>query len=107
MVKPGSNVRLADYDPSATFGHAKETARAKVAADLLRLTNVQDRLWAERKHRVLIILQGIDASGKDGTIKHVMSAFNPLGCRATSFGVPSAVELAHDHLWRVHQAVPA
>ena len=78
-----------------------------MATDLERLTSVQDRLWAERKRRVLIVLQGIDASGKDGTIRHVMSALHPLGCRVTAFGVPSAVELAHDYLWRVHQAVPA
>ena len=107
VVTPGSSVRLAEHDPAATFGYEKETAKAKVAADLERLASVQDRLWAERKRRVLIILQGIDASGKDGMIKHVMSAFHPLGCRLTSFGVPSAVELAHDYLWRIHQAVPA
>jgi PPK2 family polyphosphate:nucleotide phosphotransferase len=77
-----------------------------VAADLVRLTSLQERLWAEHKRRVLIVLQGIDASGKDGTVTHVMSAFNPLGCRVVGFGVPSAVELAHDYLWRVHQVVP-
>src|ERR1700674_660935 len=107
IVMPASVVRLADHDPSETFGHQKKAAEAKVAADLARLTSIQDRLWAERKHRILVILQGMDASGKDGTIKHVMSAFHPLGCRVTSFGVPSALELAHDYLWRHHKVVPA
>ena len=107
VVKPGSTMRLADHDPTATFGHRKKTAEKKVADDLARLTSIQDRLWAERKHRILIILQGMDASGKDGSIKHVMSAFHPLGCRVISFGVPSAVEQAHDYLWRHHQAVAA
>jgi PPK2 family polyphosphate:nucleotide phosphotransferase len=77
-----------------------------VARDLQRLERVQDRLWAERKHRILIVLQGIDTSGKDGAIRHVMSAFNPQGCRAIPFGVPTAPELAHDYLWRIHAEVP-
>jgi PPK2 family polyphosphate:nucleotide phosphotransferase len=106
-VLPGAKVRLADIDPGATFGHDKESATSEVAKDLARLEAVQDRLWAERRHKILIVLQGIDASGKDGAIRHVMSAFNPQGCRAVPFGVPSEVELAHDYLWRIHLAVPA
>ena len=106
LVKPGSTVNLADVDPNETFGHVKVTAEVKVAADVERLTSLQERLWAEHRHRVLIVLQGIDASGKDGTITHVMRAFNPLGCRVVGFGVPNPVELAHDYLWRVHQVVP-
>ena len=106
MVEPGSRVRLAGRDPDATHGWTKETARTKVAADLARLADVQERLWAERAQRVLVVLQGIDASGKDGTIKHVMSAFNPLGAPVTYVGVPSATELAHDYLWRVHAVTP-
>jgi PPK2 family polyphosphate:nucleotide phosphotransferase len=106
LVKPGSTVNLVDVDPNETFGHVKATAEVKVAADLERLTSLQERLWAEHRQRVLIVLQGIDASGKDGTITHVMRAFNPLGCRVVGFGVPNPVELAHDYLWRVHQVVP-
>jgi PPK2 family polyphosphate:nucleotide phosphotransferase len=106
MVEPGSRVRLSVRDPAATYGWTKERALTKVAADLARLGAVQERLWAERKRRVLVVLQGIDASGKDGTINHVMSAFNPLGAPVTYFGVPSATELARDYLWRVHAAVP-
>jgi PPK2 family polyphosphate:nucleotide phosphotransferase len=106
-VKPGSKVSLAKHDPNDTFGQAKDSAADILTRDLGRLTDLQERLWAEHKHRVLIVLQGIDASGKDGTIKHVMSGFNPQGVKITGFGVPSEVELAHDYLWRVHQVVPA
>jgi PPK2 family polyphosphate:nucleotide phosphotransferase len=73
---------------------------------LERLDDLQDRLWAEGKHAVLVVLQGIDAAGKDSTIKRVMAAFNPQGCPVTAFKVPSTEELAHDYLWRVHKAVP-
>ena len=107
QVAPRAKVSLAGIDPEATFGHDKEGAKAKVASDLQRLEAVQDRIWAERRHKILIVLQGIDAAGKDGAIRHVMSAFNPQGCRAVPFGVPSEVELAHDYLWRIHLAVPA
>jgi PPK2 family polyphosphate:nucleotide phosphotransferase len=105
-VKPGSRVRLVKRDPGATFGHDKTSAVAATEAQMVRLRNLQDRLWAESKHSVLVVLQGIDASGKDGTIAHVMSAFNVQGCRVVGFGVPSVVEAAHDYLWRAHLAVP-
>jgi PPK2 family polyphosphate:nucleotide phosphotransferase len=105
-VEPGSRVRLAQHDAGATFGWTRERAQAKIADDLAQLGAVQERLWAERKQRMLVVLQGIDASGKDGTIKHVMSAFNPLGAPVSYFGVPSATELARDYLWRIHAAVP-
>lgn len=107
IVKPGASIKLGNFDPNETFGHRKDGSLAKVQADVERLTRLQERLWAERRHRVLIVLQGIDASGKDGTVKHVMSGFHPLGCRVIGFGVPSEVELAHDYLWRIHQVVPA
>jgi PPK2 family polyphosphate:nucleotide phosphotransferase len=106
VVEPGSKVRLEERDPAATHGWTKETAAAKVTADLRRLESLQERLWAERKQRVLVVLQGIDAAGKDGTITHVMSALNPRGAPVTYFGVPSPNELAHDYLWRVHAATP-
>jgi PPK2 family polyphosphate:nucleotide phosphotransferase len=105
-VEPGSTVRLEKRDPSVTFGWTREAARAKVTADLVRLAEVQERLWAERKQRLLVVLQGIDAAGKDGTISHVLAAFNPRGAPVTYFGVPSTTELAHDYLWRVHAATP-
>jgi PPK2 family polyphosphate:nucleotide phosphotransferase len=105
-VKPGSKLRLADIDAGATHGREKQSAAAELQKGLGRLTDLQDRLWAEQKHPVLIVLQGIDAAGKDGSVKHVMSAFNPMGCIVTSFKVPTPIELAHDYLWRVHQRVP-
>jgi len=105
-VKPGAGVDLRSIAPDETFGYRKDTAQAKVAGDVERLVDLQERIWAERAHRVLIVLQGMDASGKDGAIKHLMSGLHPLGCRVVGFGVPSAVELAHDYLWRVHQVMP-
>jgi PPK2 family polyphosphate:nucleotide phosphotransferase len=106
VVEPAKPFRLSDVDPDATFGWDKSGVEKKVTRDLQRLTDLQDRLWAERKHRILVVLQGIDTSGKDGAIRHVMSAFNPQGCRAIPFGVPTAPELAHDYLWRIHAQVP-
>jgi PPK2 family polyphosphate:nucleotide phosphotransferase len=106
IVKPGSKVDLGSRKPDETFGYRKEQAALKVAADVDRLAALQERLWAEHKRRVLIVLQAMDAGGKDGVVKHVMTGFHPLGCRVVGFGVPSEVELAHDYLWRVHQVVP-
>src|SRR5437763_1621024 len=74
-VRPGDKPDLASFDASETFGRTKADSDAAITAGLARLTDVQDRLWAEGKHPVLVVLQGIDAAGKDGTIKHVMSAF--------------------------------
>ena len=107
VVAPGVSVDLAAIDPEATHGHRKAAAEAEIAAGLQRLSSLQDRLWAEAKRAVLVVVQGIDAAGKDGTIKHVMGAFNPQGCPVTAFKVPSALELSHDYLWRVHARVPA
>ena len=105
-MKPGSVIKLADRKTDETFGHKKDEAAAKVAKDLERLAALQERMFAEGKHRLMIVLQGMDASGKDGVVKHVMTGFHPLGCRVVGFGVPSTVELAHDYLWRVHQVTP-
>ena len=105
-VRPGKPVDLAKIDPAATYGRTKDAAAGELETGLARLTDLQDRLWAEGKHRILVILQGIDAAGKDGTLRHVMGAFNPQGCPVTAFKVPSADELAHDYLWRVHRRVP-
>jgi len=106
-VKPGSRVRLARVDPGATFGHGKKQAEKELAEGLVRLHDLQERLWAEQKHKVLVVIQGIDAAGKGGTLEHVMGAFNPAGCPVTSFKVPSEEERAHDYLWRVHRRTPA
>jgi PPK2 family polyphosphate:nucleotide phosphotransferase len=93
-------------DHGATHGWDKERAAPETAGQLERLADLQDRFWAESERAVLVVLQGIDAAGKDGTINKVMEAFNPQGCPVTSFKVPSAEELAHDFLWRVHKAAP-
>ncbi|HET7702503.1 MAG TPA: polyphosphate kinase 2 family protein [Candidatus Limnocylindrales bacterium] len=106
-VRPGARFRLEDVDPDATHGRVKAAAAEELQAGLDRLTDLQDRLWAEAKHPVLVVLQGIDTAGKGGTLKHVMGAFQPAGCSVTSFKVPTAPELAHDYLWRVHQRTPA
>ena len=100
-------VRLADVDPGGSHGGKGAEAEAATAEQLERLTDLQDRLWAEHKHKVLVILQGIDAAGKDGTIRRVMTAFNPQGTPVASFKQPTPEELAHDFLWRIHKKVPA
>ena len=105
-VQPGSRVRLDKMDPGATHGHDRASSVAATQKQMERLRDLQDRLWAEAKHSVLVVLQGIDAAGKDGTIAKVMEAFNPQGCPVTSFKVPSTDELAHDFLWRVHKRTP-
>jgi PPK2 family polyphosphate:nucleotide phosphotransferase len=105
-VAPGKRIRLAGFDPTDAHGYTKDQAAAELQKGLDRLTDLQDRLWAEAKHPVLIVLQGIDAAGKDGSVKHVMGAFNPMGCSVTSFKVPTPTEAAHDYLWRVHQRTP-
>jgi len=106
-VKPGSKVDVARFDCAATFGRDKDAATDELLQVLARLTDLQARTWAEAKHAVLVVIQGIDAAGKDGTIKVIAGAFNPQGTPVTSFKAPSALELAHDYLWRVHQRVPA
>jgi PPK2 family polyphosphate:nucleotide phosphotransferase len=105
-VEPGRRVRLADLDPGATHGFDKASAEPVLARRMTDLASLQERIWAESKHSVLVVLQGIDAAGKDGTINKVMEAFNPQGCVVSSFKVPTAEELGHDFLWRIHQRTP-
>ena len=106
LVKPGEKIDLGTYDCGATFGRDKDKSDAELSANLARLTNLQERIYAEAKHAVLIVLQGIDAAGKDGTITAIAGAFNPQGTEVTSFKEPTLEELAHDFLWRIHAAVP-
>ena len=105
-MKPGTRIRLERRDHGATLGWDKARAEPETAKQLDRLAALQDRFWADARRSVLVVLQGIDAAGKDGTINKVMEAFNPQGCPVTAFKVPSTEELAHDYLWRVHKAVP-
>ena len=107
VVAPGSKVDLGDFDAGETFGREKDAAETELETVLERLADLQARLWAEAKHPVLVVVQGIDAAGKDGTIRAIAGAFNPQGTPVTSFKVPSPAELAHDYLWRVHRQIPA
>jgi PPK2 family polyphosphate:nucleotide phosphotransferase len=106
-VEPGKRLSLADVDPAATHGWKKPAAEKATDEQRERLADLQDRLWAEDRHKLLVILQGIDAAGKDGTIQKVMEALNPQGCTVSAFKVPTPEELAHDFLWRIHKRVPA
>jgi PPK2 family polyphosphate:nucleotide phosphotransferase len=108
IVKPGKKVHLSKYDADDTLGwHKDKKAKASVEKAMATLDKRQYLLYAEHKRALLIVLQALDAGGKDGTIRHVMSGVNPQGCQVTSFKVPSPEEAAHDFLWRVHKAVPA
>jgi PPK2 family polyphosphate:nucleotide phosphotransferase len=106
MVKPGSRAKLAGRDPDETFGYTKDKAEQALQKHHAKLADLQELLYAEKKHALLIVLQALDAGGKDGTIRHVMSGVNPQSCSVTSFKAPTALELGHDFLWRVHKAVP-
>ncbi len=106
IVPPGEKVRLADVDPDDTHGVDKPAAADALANALKRLSVLQYLLYAEGKRALLVVLQGIDAGGKDGTIRHVMSGLNPQGVTVTPFKVPEGAEKRHDYLWRVHKAVP-
>jgi PPK2 family polyphosphate:nucleotide phosphotransferase len=105
-VKEGTRIALSMFDPADPRGWKEDDAEAETQRQMERLSDLQDRLWAEARHGVLVVLQGIDASGKDGTIRRVMTAFNPQGCSVSAFKVPTPEELAHDYLWRVHKKVP-
>jgi PPK2 family polyphosphate:nucleotide phosphotransferase len=108
IVKPGEAANLAGRDPGDTLGlSGKPEAKERLKALLVELEEYQRRLWAERRSSLLVILQGVDASGKDGAIRKVFTGLNPLGCRAVSFGAPTSTELAHDYLWRIHANCPA
>lgn len=107
LVPPDTEVNLADYDPGYTGDYQKKAeTKSALKRKLKRLQDLQEVMWAEGKHSLLIVLQALDAGGKDGTIRKVMSGVNPQGCQVTSFKVPTEEELDHDYLWRVHKATP-
>jgi PPK2 family polyphosphate:nucleotide phosphotransferase len=106
-MQPGSKLHLERFDPGKTFGFEKGPESKKLSEKAIeRLDSLQSLLYAENKRALLIVLQGMDAAGKDGTIRHVMSGVNPQGCHVTPFKVPSHEEAEHDFLWRAHLAVP-
>lgn len=106
IAAPGSKIKLKDIDPDNTHGAAKGSAQKRLDKNTERLSVLQYLLYAESKRSLLVVLQGIDAGGKDGTIKHVMTGMNPQGVTVTAFKVPEGAEKRHDYLWRVHNAVP-
>jgi len=106
MVEPGAKIKLEKMDPEETHGVTKESAAEVLAKNHERLSLLQYQLYAEGRRALLVVLQGIDAAGKDGTIGHVMSGLNPQGVTVTPFKVPEGAEKRHDYLWRVHNAIP-
>ena len=107
LVKPGKKVDLKDFDTRYTANFKdKEDAAEMLAKDIARLAELQDMLYAMNKYSLLVVIQAMDAAGKDGTIKHVMTGVNPQGCNVTSFKQPSVEELEHDFLWRINRAMP-
>lgn len=107
-VKPGSKIKLSDYDPQdkSEFSGGKKEAAPKLAELVKRLGELQEVLYAEHKHKVLIVLQALDTGGKDGTIRAVFEGVNPQGVHVASFKVPTPEELDHDYLWRIHAQAP-
>jgi PPK2 family polyphosphate:nucleotide phosphotransferase len=107
MVKPNHKVDLADRAPGSTHDFkTKDDARAKLRADIKRLSALQEIFYASGQYALLIVLQGTDTAGKDGVIKHVMTGVNPQGVDVHSFKVPSTIQLAHDYLWRTTKVLP-
>jgi len=107
-VVPGRRVKLKDIDPAFRDHHKhRKEAEEEIEHYQQRLCDLQELLYAERQHSLLICLQAMDTGGKDGTINHVLAAMNPQGCRVVAFRQPSAEEVAHDFLWRIHRQAPA
>ncbi len=108
QVKPESHFQMAEIEPNGEklIDLEKEEAVEKTIELVKRLETLQEALYAEHKHGVLVVLQGMDTSGKDGTVSHVFEGVNPQGVRVVSFKVPTAEELDHDYLWRIHKETP-
>ena len=108
-ITPGSHVDLSEWDPrdKSALDGGKKSGRKRLLELNRRLEELQELLYAEHKHKVLIVLQAMDTGGKDGTIRHVFEGVNPQGVRVASFKVPTSEELDHDYLWRIHKQVPA
>lgn len=107
FVEPGKSLSLGDHDPAATLGWEKEAAKAELEEVKARIDVLQRRLYAEEKHSLLLVLQAMDAAGKDGTIRNILAGLNPAGIEVSSFRVPGGPETQHDYLWRVHAETPS
>ena len=107
-IEPGEQIKIKDLDPSSTgdFEDGKKDGLKELEDLLQELDSLQELLYAEHKHKVLIVLQAMDTGGKDGTIRRVFEGVNPQGVRVASFKVPTPIEADHDYLWRVHQQTP-
>ncbi len=107
-ITSGKRFNLADFDPGSRpmSQGDKETDLARLSQLSAELDVQQDIFYAEHRRKILVVLQGMDTSGKDGTVRSVFRSFDPLGIRVVSFKAPTAEELAHDYLWRVHLQVP-
>jgi PPK2 family polyphosphate:nucleotide phosphotransferase len=107
VAQPGKKFSLSKHDPRDQSAFSdKESAKAQLLDDAAAIDQLQDRLWAEGKHALLVIIQGIDCSGKDGTVRAVFNACGPMGVTVKSYRAPTEEERAHDYLWRVHHACP-
>jgi PPK2 family polyphosphate:nucleotide phosphotransferase len=109
QIKPGEKVRLRDFDPddAGAVPRDKDACISKSEKLSAKLGDLQELLFAEHKHKLLVVLQGMDTSGKDGTVRHVMRGVSPQSVRVASFKKPTQLELEHDFLWRVHAQTPA
>ncbi|MCS6808475.1 MAG: polyphosphate kinase 2 family protein [Bacteroidota bacterium] len=107
LVRPGSLVKLRDFDPAYTDKyHSPEEAAKKLRKGIQTMAKLQDMLYAQNTYALLIIIQAMDAAGKDSAVKHVFSGVNPQGCTVVNFKTPSALELDRDYLWRAHKDIP-
>jgi PPK2 family polyphosphate:nucleotide phosphotransferase len=108
LVAPGEEANLAGRDPDSKqgFDGGKVEGKAELKPMTAKLAELQTRLWAESKQKLLVVLQAMDTGGKDGTVRSVFEGVNPQGVRVWGFGVPTEWELAHDYLWRIHQRTP-
>ena len=108
IVKPDSKIRLKHFDPDYHGKHeSHESALPEIQKNVQEMEELQYLMYAENKHSLLIVLQGLDAAGKDGVVRHVLTGMNPSGCVSVNFKEPTAEDLAHDFLWRVHPHAPS
>ena len=105
-IYPVRGLNLSNFDADNTFGKCQVDLDSELPKLRSMMSDLQYKLYVENEKSLLIVLQGMDASGKDGVIRHVVSAFNPASCTVVSFKVPTSEELAHDFLWRIHKEVP-
>ena len=105
-IKPGARLKLSDSDADRSLGWDKDKATAATTENVTRLEELQYKMYADGRFAMLLALQAIDGGGKDSTIRRVFGAFNPQGCTVTAFKAPSAEELRHDFLWRIHRHAP-